>query len=150
MSPCNDNRLVPPSEEMRHIIASLDPALDKLPETPEEATKRHEEFRKALEEFKKKPASRIAILPSDMDAFDAGGVTIEGLEQVKKRVDVLERRLENLIEAISINHVGHPPEGRSDACWSCKVVESAMGLRVAHKLMSESPPPAPIGGESAH
>ena len=86
-----------------------------------------------------------ASLPSDavtkkcMDDLVSGGtitdISSPVIDDLKSRLKVVEVCMGVLFEAIDLNHVGHPPEGRSDDCWSCKIRETIKGLDVARKLM---------------
>ena len=68
--------------------------------------------------------------------------TIPDVEDLKKRMMLMETRLNTLIEAIALNHVGHPVGGHSDACWSCKILDAEKGLKVANRLMENAEVPA--------
>ena len=84
------------------------------------------------------------ITKSYLDQLVSGGsdmsstLTLPEVEDLKKRMTLMEARLNGLVDAIALNHVGHPVGGHSDACWSCKILDSEKGLKVANRLMEDS------------
>lgn len=72
------------------------------------------------------------------DALGGMDLNSPRLDELEKKVVVLEAVVSGLLEAIDLNHVGHAAEERSDQCWSCKVRETLNGLNVARKLMEKT------------
>ena len=95
-----------------------------------------------------KLAPQVVVTKSYLDNLVAANgsgdisMSMPDIEDLKKRMSTVETRLTNLIEAIALNHVGHPVGGHSDSCWSCKILDAEKGLKVANRLMEGTEVPA--------
>jgi len=65
-----------------------------------------------------------------------GGIDVPELDEVKARLNEVERKTEIILEAISLNHVRVNDEC-VPSCWSCRVEESIKNLMTAKRIMGE-------------
>lgn len=66
---------------------------------------------------------------------DSSEALNQNVSSLRFDLEEANEKIRRLTEAIELNHVKKPDGTCEEKCWSCAIVETAKGVRVAEELM---------------